>query len=99
MAIPLRLTAVMIGGLLIGQTAAVADEAQPKPQSSAAAATPSTPSTPSTCLTATGTRIAVKDRTCTSVGHSYTQDDMQRTGATTAAGALQLLDPAITIHR
>jgi len=88
-----RIAAVMIGGLLLSQTAALADEA--KSQADKSAAVPK----PSTCLTGTGSRIPVKGDRCSEIGHSYTSDDMNRTGATTVAGALRLLDPAITIHR
>jgi hypothetical protein len=31
-------------------------------------------------------------------GRSYSQADLERTGATTAGGALRLLDPAVTVH-
>jgi hypothetical protein len=31
-------------------------------------------------------------------GRSYSHDDLERTGATTAGGALRLLDPSVTVH-
>ena len=34
---------------------------------------------------------------CASPCRTYTQDDIKRTGQTTVAGALGLLDPAVTI--
>jgi len=62
-----------------------------KPQASAAAATPDP-----TCLTQTGSRLG-DGTNCTAAGHSYSKDDMDRTGATTVGGALRLLDPSLTI--
>ncbi|HUE09451.1 MAG TPA: hypothetical protein VMQ54_00870 [Steroidobacteraceae bacterium] len=61
-----------------------------KPQASAAA----TPDP--TCLTQTGSRLG-DGTNCTAAGHSYSKDDMDRTGATTVGGALRLLDPSLTI--
>jgi len=93
MAIAARITAVMIGGMLLSQAAVMADEAKPISDK------PVLAKDPSTCLTGTGSRIAVKGDRCTAIGRSYTSDDVERTGAMTVAGALRLLDPAITIHR
>jgi hypothetical protein len=50
------------------------------------------------CLTQTGSRIAASNGNCTAIGRSYSSDDISRTGATTAAGALPLLDPSLTVH-
>jgi len=48
------------------------------------------------CLT-TGTRIALKDGECANVaGRSFSQEDLQRTGAIDAAQALRMLDPSFT---
>jgi hypothetical protein len=52
-----------------------------------------------TCLTQTGSRMAVNGSSCSAVGRSYTSEDINRTGATTAAGALRLMDPSITVHQ
>ncbi len=50
-----------------------------------------------TCLT-TGSNITLKSGQCANAfGNVYTQDDLQKTGRTTAAGALSQLDPAVTI--
>jgi hypothetical protein len=58
--------------------------------------TEATPSNMNNCL-ATGTRIASKQRECSpAVGRSYSQEDLDRTGALTTAEALRRLDPAIT---
>lgn len=51
------------------------------------------------CLTQTGNRIATKDSNCAEFGRSYSSDDVNRTGATTAGEALRLMDPSVTIHR
>jgi len=48
------------------------------------------------CLT-TGTRITLKEGECSNVaGRVFSQDDLQRTGATNPAEALRLLDPSFT---
>jgi hypothetical protein len=47
------------------------------------------------CLRSTGTRIVLKNQQCVaSPGRVYSQDDLQRTGATTVNEALRLLDTA-----
>ena len=50
------------------------------------------------CLRQTGSRIAPNGAHCSAFGRSYSNDDIDRTGATTAGEALPLLDPAITVH-
>lgn len=50
------------------------------------------------CIRATGSHIAPPKGKCLSVpGNSYSQKDIQRTGATNMAQALQMLDPSIQI--
>ena len=49
------------------------------------------------CVAHTGSRIPERSG-CVS-GRSYSQADIAGTGQTTAAGALGLLDPALTVHR
>lgn len=49
------------------------------------------------CVAHTGSRVP-DPRGCVS-GRSYSQSDIAGTGQTTAAGALGLLDPALTVHR
>jgi hypothetical protein len=51
---------------------------------------------PPGCVSDTGSRIAAPGD-CAGFGRSYSQEDMQRTGRTTAGGALSLLDPAFTV--
>lgn len=50
------------------------------------------------CVASTGSRIA-DPQGCAGEGRSYSQEDIARTGQTTAGGALALLDPALTVHR
>ena len=50
------------------------------------------------CVPHGATRIAAQDPTYTSVGRCYSRTDIERTGATTAADALPLLDPSITVQ-
>ncbi len=51
-----------------------------------------------TCLKDTGSRIAADASTCSGIGRSYSSQDIVSTGATTAAGALQQLDPSVTVR-
>ena len=51
------------------------------------------------CLTETGSRISAGKSNCRGFGRSYSGDDVSKTGQTSAAGALGLLDPSITVHR
>jgi hypothetical protein len=50
------------------------------------------------CMPQSGTRIAAQEPDYSIVGRCYSRTDIERTGATTAADALPLLDPAITIQ-
>ena len=50
------------------------------------------------CLTDTGSRIAGNSK-CRGFGRSYSSTDIDRTGQTSAADALALLDPSITVHK
>ncbi len=91
MAIHTRIVEAVAAGLILASSAALGDDATPQPKkSSAAAQNPS-------CLTDTGSRIGGKGK-CRATGRSYTSDDLERTGKTTIAGALALLDPSITVH-
>ena len=84
MAAYVRIAGVMISGMILfGCTTT-------KPP--AAAATPNDPS----CLTDTGSRVAAGP--CRGVGRSYSSQDIQRTGVTSAADALSLLDSSVTVH-
>ena len=52
----------------------------------------------SQCMPQSGTRIAAHEPDYSIVGRCYSRTDIERTGATTAADALPLLDPAITVQ-
>jgi hypothetical protein len=60
-------------------------------------AKPLAAATPSFCLTQTGSRIPAGNTDCTAVGRSYSEQEIRETGRTTAAGALEMLDPTVTI--
>lgn len=48
------------------------------------------------CLRSTGSLIPAKSGQCLPVaGRTYSQEDLRRTGATTTAGALRMLDPDV----
>ena len=68
---------------------------QPRPDTREAADTAVRP-----CSVATASRLPPKPGDCSAApGRTYSQDDVQRTGQTTVGGALQLLDPSITVHQ
>ena len=79
------LAAIAAGLLLVGCTTAAV-----KPQPARAARNDGA------CVT--GTRIPTAEP-CTTAGRVYSDKDIQNTGATTAAEALRLLDPSVTVHR
>jgi hypothetical protein len=86
------IAASLLGCVLCAASVANADDAKPvAPQAKPVASDPH-------CLHDTGTRLPVKPGKCTGVGRSYGADDISRTGATTAGGALGLLDPSITVR-
>src|SRR5262245_7774704 len=62
---------------------------------SAAAATATVP--PAICAADTASRLSPSSPKCAVFGHTWTQEDMKRTGATDAGEALYLLDPTITV--
>jgi hypothetical protein len=62
----------------------------PPPQKTAAAATP-----PPGCVGQTATRLPVKDGACAGFGNTYTRQDIDNTGQTTADKALALMDPSV----
>jgi hypothetical protein len=88
---------------LVGLTAAVAGLAccatTPPASSHASRTARAAPVQSRTCLTSTGSRIPPSAGDCLGVpGRSYSQRDIESTGATSAAEALSLLDPSITAH-
>jgi hypothetical protein len=67
---------------------------QPRPDTPAAAST-----TPRPCAPVTASRIPARPDECSpSPGRTYSQEDVERTGQTNVADALQMLDPSITVH-
>jgi hypothetical protein len=91
MAPNLRIAAVIVAGVSLFGCASTAENAKSKPAVSAAAKDP-------TCLTETGSRVAANEK-CRGFGRAYSSQDIDRTGKTSAADALALLDPSITVHR
>jgi hypothetical protein len=67
---------------------------QPRPDTPAADAAATRP-----CALGSASRIpATPDQCSPSPGRTYSQEDVQRTGQTNVADALQMLDPSITVH-
>lgn len=81
-----RATALITAAVVLGGCAS----STTKPLASAAANNPN-------CLTSTGSRIPVTGTDCSATGRSYSNQDLQRTGATSVAGALPLMDPSLTV--
>jgi hypothetical protein len=51
------------------------------------------------CALGSASRIPARPDQCSpSPGRTYSQEDVQRTGQTNVADALQMLDPSITVH-
>jgi len=74
--------------------AACAATANVKPKATASDTAAQNPA----CLTQTGSRITGDGAPCSSIGRSYSSDDISRTGSTTTGEALRFLDPSITVH-
>ncbi len=66
------------------------------PPAKAPAVATATP--PTGCVSQTASRIPRSPTECAGFGRTYTQEEIQHTGATDPARALRLLDPAITSH-
>jgi hypothetical protein len=59
---------------------------------------PTAAKAPTGCVPQTASRLPASDpSTCAGFGHSWSQDDINRTGQSDAAGALRQLDPTLTI--
>jgi hypothetical protein len=87
----MRIAVVIVAGVSLLGCATTAENAKSKPAVSAEAKDP-------TCLTETGSRITGTSK-CRGFGRAYSSTDIDRTGQTSAADALALLDPSITVHR
>jgi hypothetical protein len=90
MSATMRFLGAAAAGLMLFGCAATPQNPNPKPAASAAV-------TDRTCLTDTGSQIVSKS-SCRGYGRSYSGEDIDRTGKTTAADALGLLDPSIVVH-
>jgi hypothetical protein len=90
MSTTLRIAGIIVSGLVLFGCAATSQNVSPKP-----AATAANPN----CLTETGSRIPSGKTGCRGFGSSYSHDDIDRTGRTSAGDALAILDPSITVHR
>jgi hypothetical protein len=88
----MRIAVVIVAGVSLLGCATTAENAKSKPAVSAAAAKDPT------CLTETGSRITGTSQ-CRGFGRSYSSADIDSTGKTSAADALALLDPSVTVHR
>lgn len=80
-------------------TSSQASTAKPAPKTSA----PATRAVPApgsrNCVMSTGSHIPPPKGQCLPVvGTSYSQKDIQRTGAVNVGQALQMLDPSVTVH-
>jgi hypothetical protein len=51
------------------------------------------------CPTSTASRIPTTIPNCAAIGRSYSSEDLERTGATSAGGAMRRLDPSLTVHQ
>ena len=88
----LRVTSAIATLLIL--TACATTTGGAKPNSAASEAVAENPA----CLTETGSRIAGNAANCSALSRSYSRDDIDRTGSTTADEALRLLDPSVTVH-
>ncbi len=92
MAAYMRIIGVIVAGAALFGCATMTDNAKSKPATAAAVKDP-------TCLTETGSLISRGPAKCRGFGRSFSSDDIQRTGSTSAGNALALLDPSITVHK
>ncbi|HKD55566.1 MAG TPA: hypothetical protein VKB72_15230 [Steroidobacteraceae bacterium] len=81
------------GATLVALALAACASTSPAPARKATAAR----ALPTANCVATPTGVVAAPRDCPGNGHTWTQSDIDRTGAQTTAGALRLLDPTLTI--
>ena len=91
MAINLRLSGAAAVSLLFIGSIAMSAEAPPQAPKPAARAY--------LCAPQPDSRLPASERKCPEFGHSWSSQDIQRTGATTVGDALRLLDPTLTVHQ
>jgi hypothetical protein len=90
MAAYVRIAGVIVAGFTLFGCATTTPNANSKPATAAVVKDP-------TCLTETGSRIPGSK--CRGYGRAYSNEDLERTGQTSAADALALVDPSITVHK
>jgi hypothetical protein len=83
-------------GLALCVAACASSPSTPGATTSKAATAANLP--PAGCVSGTTTRIPLSPRECAAFGHVWTEEDIQKTGATDTAQALRLLDPTLTVH-
>ena len=86
----MRIAGAIVAGIALFGCATTTPNATAKPATAAVVKDP-------TCLTETGSRISGSK--CRGYGRSYSNEDIERTGQTSAGDALSLLDPSITVHK
>jgi hypothetical protein len=86
----MRIAGAIVAGVALFGCATTTPNAKAKPATAAAVKDP-------TCLTETGSRVPGSK--CRGYGRSYSNEDIERTGQTSAGDALSLLDPSITVHK
>jgi hypothetical protein len=91
MAAYMRIAGLIVAGVTLFGCATTAQNGKLQP----ATANAKDPS----CLTETGSRVSAGPTKCRGIGRSYSSEDIQRTGSTSAADALGLLDSSVTVHR
>jgi hypothetical protein len=87
MSIRMAALSSIAAALALGACASTTGNAPPRPLAA---------SQPAGCVSGTGSRIAAPPGNCAEFGHTYTHEDIEHTGRTTAGAALRDLDPSIT---
>ncbi len=85
----------LICTLLIGSLAACATAPSRHPSGASVAYANGVPPA---CVAHTGTRVTSGEAKCAGFGHSWTQDEIRRTGAIDAGQGLRMLDPSVTVE-
>jgi hypothetical protein len=86
----MRIAGAIVAGVALFGCASTPPNAKANPATAAVVKDP-------TCLTETGSRVPSSK--CRGYGRSYSNEDIERTGTTSAGDALSLLDPSITVHK
>jgi len=91
MTISIPLPGAIAASLLFMASIAMSAEAPPQAPKPAAR--------PYLCAPQSDSRLPASDRKCPEFGHSWSSQDIQRTGAPTVGDALRLLDPTLIVHQ